>query len=376
VTVHQEIDNIVSNDAAPAAVSLRAASKHYGPVAALDRIDLDIRPRELFTLLGPSGSGKSTALHAIAGLTELTEGTVLFGGQDVSARPTHERNIGMVFQALALFPHMTVFSNIAFPLRMRRRGRREIAQRVREALEIVHLPNIGDREVSQLSGGQRQRVALARALVYNPALLLLDEPLGALDKKLREEMQLEIMRLHREIDVTIINVTHDQAEALMLSDRVGVMSNGRLEQVGASEELYFHPRTRFVAGFIGSGNLIDGTCVGSGGSRRLRTSGGAEIALPDNAAAEPGERCTLFLRAEAVALETSGSGSGDRHVRLPGTVTLRAFAGETVYHEVSVTGFSAPLRVSGQRRELRVGDAVEVAWNVADTEVVASGVAE
>lgn len=373
VTVRGEVDDAASAQVVPAAVSLRGAVKRYGSVAALDRVDLDIRPRELFTLLGPSGSGKSTALHTIAGLTELTEGRVFFGGRDVGSRPTHERNIGMVFQALALFPHMTVFSNIAFPLRMRRCGRQEIARRVREALEIVHLPDIGEREVSQLSGGQRQRVALARALVYNPALLLLDEPLGALDKKLREEMQLEIMRLHREIDVTIVNVTHDQGEALMLSDRVGVMSNGRLEQVGASEDLYFRPRTRFVAGFIGNANLVDGTCVAIGNSIWLRTPAGAEIPLPDSAGAIPGSSCTLFLRAEAVALDRRGVASDDRRVRLSGTVTLRAFAGETVYHEVAVSGFGSPLRTSGQRRELDVGDEVVVTWDASDTEVIASG---
>lgn len=375
VTVSNEIDDTVPADVVPAAVSLLGATKRYGSVAALDKVDLDIRPRELFTLLGPSGSGKSTALHTIAGLTELTEGRVLFDGRDVGSRPTHERNIGMVFQALALFPHMTVFSNIAFPLRMRRCGRREIARRVREALEIVHLPDIGEREVSQLSGGQRQRVALARALVYNPALLLLDEPLGALDKKLREEMQLEIMRLHREIDVTIVNVTHDQAEALMLSDRVGVMSNGRLEQVGASEDLYFRPQTRFVAGFIGNANLVDGTCVVAGNSVWLRTPAGAEIPLPESAAT-PGSPCTLFLRSEAIALDSRGVASGDRRVRLAGTVTLRAFAGETVYHEVSVSGLSSPLRTSGQRRELDVGDEVVLTWDPADTEVITTGPAD
>lgn len=372
VTAHPDPEPTLSTQppTAPAAVSLRGARKQYGSVAALDGVDLDIRPRELFTLLGPSGSGKSTALHAIAGLTELTEGSVLFGGESVSNRPTYERNIGMVFQALALFPHMTVFGNIAFPLRMRRCGRREIARRVREALDIVHLPDIGDREINQLSGGQRQRVALARALVYNPALLLLDEPLGALDKKLREEMQLEIMRLHREIDVTIVNVTHDQAEALMLSDRVGVMNAGRLEQVGASEELYFHPRTRFVAGFIGNANLLDGVLTSAGAAPRLRTPEGVELALPQGAAVDAGTACTVFLRAEAVRLDDHEARTDGGQVRLPGTVTLRAFAGETVYHEVSVPGLPTVLRVSGQRRDLEAGEQVVVSWDVADTEVV------
>ena len=198
----------------------------------------------------------------IAGLIRPTSGQIWIGDEEVHERETHERDIALVFQSLALFPHMSVFSNIAFPLQMRRVGRGEIRRRVQQALDVVRLPDLSRRRINELSGGQQQRVALARALVYEPRLLLLDEPLGALDRRLREEMQLELVRLHQELDVTIVNVTHDQREALMLSDRIGVMQNGRLEQVGRSQALYTQPGTRFVAEFLGDANLLDGTVAG------------------------------------------------------------------------------------------------------------------
>ena len=356
-----------------AAVSLRAATKRYGSVVAVDRVDLDIGRRELFTLLGPSGSGKTTILQLVAGLVELTSGQVRIGGEDVSARPTHERNIGMVFQSLALFPHMSVENNIAFPLRMRRVGRQEIARRVRESLEIVRLPDIGQRRVDQLSGGQQQRVALARALVYNPALLLLDEPLGALDRKLREEMQLEIVRLHREVDVTIVNVTHDQREALILSDRVGVMRDGRLEQVGTGEDLYYRPGTTFVGAFIGNANLLSGVgFAGEDGAVRLRTGGGLVVELPEGAA-PAGTRCTLFLRAEAIELSDFGGRSAmPGRAQVAAVVALRAFEGEAVYYELTVAGLDEALRVSlpGRRCSFQVGDEVIASWSLEDVEVI------
>lgn len=359
-----------SEPAQTPAVSLIDATKHYGPVAAVDHVDLDIRARELFTLLGPSGSGKTTILRILAGLIELTSGELLMGGEDVRSVPTFRRNIGLVFQSLALFPHMSVFDNIAFPLRMRRVGREEISRRVRTSLDMVRLPDIGERRIHELSGGQQQRVAFARSLVYDPKLLLLDEPLGALDRRLREEMQLEIVRLHRDIDVTIVNVTHDQREALMLSDRIGVMRNGRLEQVGRSEEIYGSPKRRFVAEFLGNANLIDGEIVPDGAGLSLRTPQGIKLALPSLPSDVVG-RATVSLRAEALDLAGPG-GTPAAGTSVAGRVMLRVFEGEAVYYEVEVPSLGMVFKVSAPKRRAgsAIGDDVLVTWDPADVTVI------
>jgi ABC-type Fe3+/spermidine/putrescine transport system ATPase subunit len=357
------------NPAPEPIVELVGAVKTYGDVAAIDGVDLRIRPRELFTLLGPSGSGKTTILRAIAGLVDLTEGELFIEGRDVRKVPTYERNIGMVFQSLALFPHMTVFDNIAFPLRMRRRGEAEISRKVQEVLDVVRLPDIGQRRVHELSGGQQQRVALARALVYDPKLLLLDEPLGALDKRLREEMQLELVRLHGEIDVTIVNVTHDQVEALMLSDRIGVMEEGRIVQVGSPEEIYRRPATRFVAEFVGRANMIDGVGTVDGGLSRVETPSGVAVVvaeLPDG----PGRPHAAAIRAELITLRRPDEQTWPHGLR--GKVSLRVFEGESVYYEVTVPGLDRPLRVASRRRDLAVDDAAVVEWDPAEVAVVAT----
>ena len=342
-------------------VRLVGVTKTYGRLTAIEGVDLEIRPRELFTLLGPSGSGKSTVLRAIAGLIPVEQGRILIDGEDMREVPTHRRNIGMVFQSLALFPHMTVFDNIAFPLRMRRRGRAEIARRVGEALDIVRLPQIAGRRVHELSGGQQQRVALARALVYNPKLLLLDEPLGALDKRLREEMQLEIVRLHREIDVTIINVTHDQVEAMILSDRIGVMTEGRLVQVAAGEELYRRPRTRFVAEFLGRANCIDGELRRDGAGAVLITPEGTALPVDDRFAPREEGPHTAMLRAEDIELSPDRPADPGR-TALPGEVRLRLFEGESVYYEVAVQGIGPPLRVASRDGSIPAGGRVWLSW--------------
>ena len=346
--------------AQPAIVRLAGVVKSYGAHNAIDHVDLEIRPRELFTLLGPSGSGKSTVLRAIAGLIGIDGGTLTIEGRDVRDVPTHQRNIGMVFQSLALFPHMTVFDNIAFPLRMRREPQDGIARRVAQALDIVRLPRIAERRVHELSGGQQQRVALARSLVYNPRLLLLDEPLGALDKRLREEMQLEIVRLHREIDVTIINVTHDQVEAMVLSDRVGVMNDGKLMQVGDGEALYRRPANRFVADFLGRANVIDGTLSTGGDGPSVVTPGGARIAVTPGRGIAEGRGATAILRAEDIDLSPAaddGAGPG-----LTGQVALRLFEGEAVYYEVAVPGIDRPLRIASRTGEVPNGAKVRLTW--------------
>jgi putative spermidine/putrescine transport system ATP-binding protein len=239
------------------AIRLTGLRKAYGDVVALEGLDLEVRQGEFFTLLGPSGSGKTTTLRLIAGFEAPDAGTVELEGADVSRRPPYARDVNTVFQDYALFPHMSVAENVAYGLRVAKVARAERARRVTEALALVRLPDVGDRRPVQLSGGQRQRVALARALVNRPRALLLDEPLGALDLKLRQEMQLELKRLQSELGITFVYVTHDQDEALGMSDRIGVFSDGRLEQVGTPGEVYERPVNEFVAGFVGTSNVLE-----------------------------------------------------------------------------------------------------------------------
>jgi putative spermidine/putrescine transport system ATP-binding protein len=233
--------------------------KQYAGSVALADVSLDVRPGEFMTLLGPSGSGKTTTLNIVSGFTDATSGTLYLDDVRIDDLPARERGIGMVFQNYALFPHMTVAQNIAFPLKQRRVGAADRARRVDQAISTVRLDGLGDRYPSELSGGQQQRVALARAIVFEPGLLLMDEPLGALDRGLRESMQLEIRRIHREAGSTVIFVTHDQEEALALSDRIAVFNRGKIEQVGTGEDLYLRPATLFVAKFLGESTVIDGS---------------------------------------------------------------------------------------------------------------------
>jgi putative spermidine/putrescine transport system ATP-binding protein len=246
-----------NDDAAAGAVHVAGVQKRYGDVLAVAHVDLTVRAGEFFTLLGPSGSGKTTLLRLIAGFERPDGGRILLDGADVTQIPPYSRHVNTVFQDYALFPHMTVAQNIEYGLRIRRMPKAERHARVERTLEMVRLPGLGSRKPAQLSGGQRQRVALARAIVNEPAVLLLDEPLGALDLKLRQEMQRELLQVQREVGVTFIYVTHDQEEALTMSDRVAVMNHGRIEQIGTPVEVYERPDTAFVAGFIGVSNLID-----------------------------------------------------------------------------------------------------------------------
>ena len=246
--------------------------KRYGHVVALDGIDLSVPKGEFLTLLGPSGSGKTTLLNVVAGTIPATSGRLWLAGRDVGGLPSSERRLGMVFQNYALFPHMTIYENVAFGLRVRRAAESEVKRKVAEALSLVQLPDVGARKPKELSGGQQQRIAIARCLVYNPDLILMDEPLGALDKKLRDQMQLEIKRLHGELGLTILYVTHDQGEALVMSDRICLMNAGRIEQAGTPRELYFSPKTAFAAEFLGESNILPRALVmGAGdGSVMLR----------------------------------------------------------------------------------------------------------
>lgn len=239
-------------------LELTGLRKEFGDVVAVDDVSLSVGDGEFITFLGPSGSGKTTTLMMVAGFQKATHGSMTLAGQPLDPLPPYSRNIGMVFQHYALFPHMTVSKNVAFPLEMRKIAGSEISRRVDDVLKLVGLPDHGERYPKQLSGGQQQRVALARAMVFEPRLLLMDEPLGALDKNLREHMQIEIMRLHRDLGITVLYVTHDQEEALVMSDRIVVFNEGGIEQVGTPNELYENPGTRFVAGFIGETNFVNG----------------------------------------------------------------------------------------------------------------------
>ncbi|HEX5762920.1 MAG TPA: ABC transporter ATP-binding protein [Solirubrobacterales bacterium] len=239
-----------------AGLRVEGAVKRYGDVVALGGVSIDVRPGEFLTLLGPSGSGKTTMLNAIAGFAPLSEGEIYLDGAPIAPIPTHKRNIGVIFQNYALFPHMTAAANVAYSLKQRGLGKAERERRVAEALHLVGLGDIGHRHPRELSGGQQQRVAFARAIVFNPRLLLMDEPLGALDRKLRESLQREIKSIHRDLGITFVYVTHDQSEALALSDRIAVFQRGRIEQVGRPEDLYERPANRFVAEFMGESNII------------------------------------------------------------------------------------------------------------------------
>jgi putative spermidine/putrescine transport system ATP-binding protein len=247
----------LATQSAPPDISLTGLRKQFGDVAAVDNVDLDVAAGEFFTMLGPSGSGKTTTLRLIAGFEQPDAGRVSLGGRDVTELPPYERDVNTVFQDYALFPHMTVAENVGYGLRVKGVGKAERNRRAEEALDMVRLSGYGDRKPVQLSGGQRQRVALARAIVNSPRVLLLDEPLGALDLKLREQMQMELGRIHEQLGITFIYVTHDQDEALTMSDRIAVFNEGRIEQIATPADLYEHPSTEFVAGFVGTSNVLE-----------------------------------------------------------------------------------------------------------------------
>ncbi len=331
-------------------------TKHYGSTVAVADLDLVVADREFVTLLGPSGSGKTTVLRMIAGYVPPTAGTITVSGQEIQDRPPEKRDIGMVFQSYALFPHLTVHQNVAFGLRRRGVARRDIARRAGEALTLVRLAGLDHRYPRELSGGQQQRVALARALVIEPTLLLLDEPLSNLDARLRDEVRPEIRRLQRELGITTILVTHDQEEALTVSDRVAVITEGRLQQVATPVDLYERPANRFVAEFVGRMNLIpaDREEVRERHAK-YRIANSARLWAP----AGP-EHALLAIRPEAIAIGTPGVSSAINQVT--GTVTHRAYLGELVELRVAVTdglelvvrgvGLDDPSALPGERLNL------------------------
>ena len=301
---------------ANAVVELQGCTRDYGGVRAVDAMDLVIFEGEFLSLLGPSGCGKTTTLNLVAGFVEPTAGRILIDGEDVTGVPAHLRGLGVVFQSYALFPHLSVFENVAFGLRERRAPAAEIARRVGEALELVRLDRLGRQRPVELSGGMQQRVALARALVYRPRVLLLDEPLAALDKKLREEMRDELRDIQRSVGITTVFVTHDQAEALGLSDRIAVMSRGRIEQLGAPREIYERPASRFVADFIGASTVLRGRAVAGD---RVALSAGLTIKVTAGRALRVGEDVELAIRPERVGLAAE-PGEGTAEARIDGLV--------------------------------------------------------
>lgn len=315
-------------DGGPAtpAIRLRGLVKHFGDVAAVDGVDLDIADGEFFSMLGPSGSGKTTVLRLIAGFESASAGTVELGGTDVTRAAPFERDVHTVFQDYALFPHMSVLDNVAYGLRVRGMGKRQRRERATQALETVRLGHLGARRPTQLSGGQRQRVALARAIVLEPRVLLLDEPLGALDLKLREQMQVELKQLQRELGITFVFVTHDQEEALTLSDRIAVFDAGRIQQLGTPQEIYEQPASAYVAGFVGTTNLLDAAT-----SARLLGVDAEHAVRPERLRLSP-----------ATGDQAGAAKAGPGEVRLPAVVT------ETIYLGV------------GNRVHLRTDDGLEL----------------
>jgi spermidine/putrescine transport system ATP-binding protein len=358
-------------------VRLVGVTKRFPPdVVAVDHIDLEVLDGEFFSLLGPSGCGKTTTLRMIGGFEEPTSGVIELQGQDVTWLPPYKRNVNTVFQNYALFPHLSIFENVAFGLRRRKVKADEVRRRVGEMLELVELRGFEQRRPSQISGGQAQRVALARALINRPAVLLLDEPLGALDLKLRKQMQLELKRIQGEVGITFIYVTHDQEEAMTMSDRIAVMARGRYEQLGTPEELYERPRTRFVATFLGSCNLMTATADGTAGDDAvLRLADGPTVRLPRDQM--DGERSVeIGVRPEKIRLLHEGDDPAERMNVVRGRVRDASYAGVSTQYVIAMpsgtelTVYEQNLARAGASTLHRAGDEVTLAWWPDDTFVV------
>jgi len=359
-------------------IRLTELTKHFRDVRAVDRISMDIRSGEFFSMLGPSGCGKTTTLRMIGGFELPTGGRIELRGRDVTTDPPDKRPVNMVFQNYALFPHLDVGANVAFGLRRKGVEKGETERRVGEALDLVHLSGYDRRRPNQLSGGQQQRVALARALVNRPNVLLLDEPLGALDLKLRKQLQVELKRVQAEVGITFVYVTHDQEEALTMSDRIAVMHAGRVEQLGTPEDLYERPRTRFVADFIGTTNLLAGTVDSIHGDCAVIRFGGGELGSTAATRLSAGQAVELSLRPEAVALRPRDGAGGSHHGLVPalaGTVEQAAYLGNIVQYLVRTTGglsITALTPKTGLR--IPVGDSVDISWSPGDALVLAEPV--
>jgi spermidine/putrescine transport system ATP-binding protein len=367
------------SDAAAPDIRLEGVTKRFGETTAVDALDLEVPRGAFYALLGPSGCGKTTTLRMVGGFEDPTEGRVFLGGDEVTQQPPYRRDVNTVFQSYALFPHLSVERNVGFGLERRKVGRDEVRTRVAEALELVQLGGLGKRKPAQLSGGQQQRVALARALVNRPRALLLDEPLGALDLRLRKQLQIELKRIQRDVGITFVHVTHDQEEAMSMADTIAVMSEGRIEQAGSAADLYERPRTEFVANFLGVSNLIDGKLGATRGSlATVETHDGAQLQVPaDRVGPHDTESIRVGVRPEKITLspangappETSGNA-------LRGTVVVAAFLGTSIQYLIHAPGGEeltvfAPNLDGSEPDSFGPGREVHLTWNPHPTFVVA-----
>jgi len=344
-------------------VSLRSVDKTYdGITNIVDTLDLDIYKGEFLSLLGPSGSGKTTGLMMLAGFEEPSSGQILLNGSAINRLPPYRRNMGVVFQNYALFPHMSVARNVAYPLKMRGCPREEMQRRVSETLDLVGLRGFDDRLPNQLSGGQQQRVALARALVFEPSIVLMDEPLGALDKQLREQMQYEIKRIHERLGLTAVYVTHDQGEALTMSDRIAVFSGGRIQQIGSASDIYERPMTTFVANFIGENNSLDGVVDEIFDEEcRVRVAKGGTVVATAAPGLASGDEVAICVRPERIKVGKAGVSPN----LFAATIENMIYVGDHMRLELTIMNgvkLTAKISVSEEASGLAVGDKVEVGW--------------
>jgi spermidine/putrescine transport system ATP-binding protein len=362
-------------------VRLEHVTKRFHDVVAVDDLSLDIERGKFFSMLGPSGCGKTTTLRMIGGFEEATAGTIYLGDADVTGLPPFKRDVNTVFQNYALFPHLSVYENVAFGLRRKRVADDEVKRRVAEMLQLVELPGYEGRKPSQLSGGQQQRVALARALINHPRVLLLDEPLGALDLKLRKQMQIELKRIQTEVGITFIYVTHDQEEAMTMSDRIAVMRAGRIEQLGTPEELYERPTTPFVAGFLGVSNLLEGEVAGRDGALiSIRLRDGTVLRAPSDGVAANGP-VRVGVRPEKLRVESGANGTSDGLNSLAGVVLDASYIGVSTQYLIEtadghrLTVYTQNLDTAGASEAMADGQHVRLTWKPQHTFVI-SGPAE
>jgi iron(III) transport system ATP-binding protein len=358
----------VMREAGGMRIAVEHLTKRFGALAVVSEVSLSIEEGELFTLLGPSGCGKTTLLRLVAGFYAADEGTIRFNDRVVNAVPPHERGIGMVFQNYALWPHMTVTENVGYGLKLRKIARSEISARVAAILENVKLSGLGERYPGQLSGGQQQRVALARALVLNPKILLLDEPLSNLDAKVRVQVRAEIRKLQKDLGITAVYVTHDQEEALAMSDRIAVLNHGKVLQIGPPRALYERPASRFVADFIGINNLVEGDVLARNGAAglRVRTAIG-ELQAAHNGGLQAGERCVICIRPENLVLGDPPTGARNR---LNGTIAFSAYLGNTLRYDVDLGAgitFKADVGDPWHHEQLPPGAGVALSCSIAST---------
>ncbi len=344
-------------------------SKSYGDFKVIDGLSLDIGKGEFVSLLGPSGSGKTTLLMMLAGFENPSSGTIYVDGKPINVVPSYKRNMGVVFQNYALFPHMTVGENVAFPLQMRGIGKGEIGKLVDKVLDMVQLSAMRERKPSQLSGGQQQRVALARALVFEPGVVLMDEPLGALDKQLREQMQLDIRALHSRLELTIVFVTHDQSEALTMSDRIAVFNKGKIEQIGTPRAIYDEPQTRFVAEFIGETNLAEGTIERvEGTSAFIRLNDGGTLTASSRGALAAGQKVLLSIRPERIELGRETDSDNILRTRVIDSV----YQGDHLRIQLDGSAHDFIVRLDRKAREWAPGTEVVAGFNAADCWTIAA----